>query len=35
MIYADCEEDEYLQRPHLELAAAVFKLVFSLTNPRN
>jgi len=35
MIYSDCDEDEYIQRPHLELAAAVFKLVFSLSKPRN
>lgn len=35
MIYADCEEDEYIQKQHLELAAAVFKLVFSLSQQRN
>lgn len=35
MIYAECEEEEYLQRQHLEMAAAVFKLVFSLGDKRN
>lgn len=35
MIYADCEEDEYIQRQHLEMTAAVFKLVFSLSQQRN
>ncbi|HEX4843128.1 MAG TPA: EscU/YscU/HrcU family type III secretion system export apparatus switch protein [Limnobacter sp.] len=30
MIYQDCEEDEYIQKQHLELAAEVFKAVMAL-----
>jgi len=30
MLYQDCEEDEYIQKEHLELAAQVFKAVMQL-----
>lgn len=30
MLYADCEENEYIRREHLELAAEVFKAVMQL-----
>ncbi|HEX4917349.1 MAG TPA: EscU/YscU/HrcU family type III secretion system export apparatus switch protein, partial [Limnobacter sp.] len=30
MIYQDCDEDEYIQKQHLELAAEVFKAVMAL-----
>lgn len=29
MLYADCEEDEYIQKQHLELAAVVFKAIIA------
>lgn len=30
MLYADCDENEYIQKMHLELAAEVFKAVFEM-----
>lgn len=30
MIYRDCQEDEYIQRSHLELAAEVFRAILDL-----
>lgn len=30
MLYQDCEEDEYIQKPHLQLAAEVFRAVMDL-----
>ncbi|NJM31696.1 MAG: EscU/YscU/HrcU family type III secretion system export apparatus switch protein [Limnobacter sp.] len=34
MIYADCEEYEYIHREHLELAAVVFKTVMQLAQEK-
>lgn len=35
MIYSDCEEDEYIRKEHLELAAEVFRAVFQLNKQMN
>lgn len=32
MIYQDCDEEEYIQKQHLELAAQVFKTVLEMTS---
>jgi flagellar biosynthesis protein FlhB len=35
MIYGDCEEEEYIRKEHLELAAEVFRAVFQLNQEMN